>query len=169
MYQGNLCVKGIPLTLFRKYSIMGVVMLRPNADYISQETGQFLFSALLKDKIRLSDIPFELRIHFCSCYIAAFRIGYMSYERYCEELKILCDDILALDDKKKLFYKCDLISILGTYSVVDFTDFRKKVTEEEIEKFRKMLPEELLSDLQRDSRATQKLIEADLKKRGIIP
>ena len=128
---------------------------------IYRMTLHWIQDMILYGKIRLTDIPQEIRIASKGIYVTAFRVSNkISCERYVEDLQILCNDLSALksDDPSRT----DLVRLLSGYLTIN--DHKK---EDGFLDFQKNIHEEILRELRRDSEATQSALRQQLKNIGI--
>jgi len=128
-----------------------------------QSTLQWVFDMLLCNKIRLAEVPAEIR----KCggdkiYTGGFRAS-VSEEMYLENLNILLGDILDDDSYSD---KESLIRTLGDYTSKIYVS--ETITEEFLNDFRRKLPEKVLQEMYRGFGITADNIRAKLEKQGII-
>lgn len=108
-------------------------------DYLYQEAVQLINDLLLNDRIRLSEIPKELRLSKTSIYSSALRISNgLSCQRYIEDLKILCKDILTSD----INLQRDMKSYLECYLLLNNYEGNER-----FERFKKVVQKKVLSKL----------------------
>lgn len=103
-----------------------------------QITLQWIEKMLFYDKIRLKDIPAEIRISSTDIYIIAFRISRnKTCHQYLQDLKVLCSDLITMKNQDPM--KSKLLRILS--NALKFHDFGEK---QEFVNFQKNMPEILL-------------------------
>lgn len=123
-----------------------------------QITLQWIEKMLFYDKIRLKDIPAEIRISSTDIYIIAFRISRnITCQRYLQDLEVLCLDLTAMKNQDPM--KSKLLRILS--NALKFHDFGEK---QEFVNFQKNMPEILLRQLQAKEQAIQKNIKNQFRK-----
>jgi hypothetical protein len=129
--------------------------------YLYDTALRWINDMLLCNRIRLKDVPRDIRTASC-VYVSAFRISRgISCERYIEDLAILRDDICSLEEG--YFYKGQLIDTLFDYlSIHDYEGDKR------IEEFERSLPEAVLREMFKRRGLTQELIRSELKNRGFI-
>lgn len=65
-----------------------------------QITLQWIEKMLFYDKIRLKDIPTEIRISSADIYIIAFRISRnKTFHQYLQDLEVLCSDLITMENQ----------------------------------------------------------------------
>ena len=81
----------------------------------SQNVTKWIMHLLVRDEMRLKDIPFEIRVTDDSIYTAAFRISSISScVRFVQDLTVLCNDIYQLDfDPRHANFKNALLRVLS--------------------------------------------------------
>lgn len=80
----------------------GKLYKTPNDCLLIQSTLNFIENMLLYDKVRIKDVPLNLRTIKTSLYISALRISRgISQERYIEDLNLLKSDIQYIHNNKK--------------------------------------------------------------------
>ena len=123
-----------------------------------QITLQWIEKMLFYDKVRLKDIPTEVRATSADIYIVAFRISRnITYQRYLQDLEVLCLDLTAMKNQDPM--KSKLLRILS--NALKFHDFGEK---QEVVNFQKNMPEILLRQLQAKEQAVQNNIRDQFKK-----
>lgn len=123
-----------------------------------QITLQWIEKMLFYDKVRLKDIPTEVRATSADIYIVAFRISRnISCQRYLQDLEVLCLDLTAMKNQDPM--KSKLLRILS--NALKFHDFGEK---QEFVNFQKNMPEILLRQLQAKEQAVQNNIRDQFKK-----
>ena len=123
-----------------------------------QITLQWIEKMLFYDKIRLKDIPAEIRISSTDIYIIAFRISRnKTCHQYLQDLKVLCSDLITMENQDPM--KSKLLRILSNALI--FHDFGEK---QELVDFQKNMPEILLRQLQAKEQAIQKNIKNQFRK-----
>ena len=97
---------------------------------------------ILRNEIRLRDVPADIRRSSEKIYICAFRASRScSCNRFISDVQVLCDDITMLydnDDEKK----ARLIALLSQY--LQLSDYKG---EERFESFKKNMDEKILREL----------------------
>ncbi|WP_276688229.1 hypothetical protein [Ruminococcus callidus] len=112
-----------------------------------QITLQWIEQMLFYDKIRLKDIPTEIRISSADIYIIAFRISRnKTCHQYLQDLEVLCSDLITMENQDPM--KSKLLRILS--NALKFHDFGEK---QELVDFQKNMPEILLRQLQAKEQA----------------
>ena len=134
-------------------------------DYLYQQALLWTGDMLNCNKIRLSDVAFEIRTSSPSIYHKAFIVSnYISCTRYIEDLKTLCGDILNLDNS--YFYRNDLLKTLS-HALYGIT--RKNYSGVgEFEDFKREIPEKILSELREVDGFICESIRIELKKQEFI-
>ena len=123
-----------------------------------QITLQWIEKMLFYDKVRLKDIPTEVRATSADIYIVAFRISRnITCQRYLQDLEVLCLDLTAMKNQDPM--KSKLLRILS--NALKFHDFGEK---QEFVNFQKNMPEILLRQLQAKEQAVQNNIRDQFKK-----
>lgn len=123
-----------------------------------QITLQWIEKILFYDKVRLKDIPTEIRATSADIYIVAFRISRnITCQRYLQDLEVLCLDLTAMKNQDPM--KSKLLRILS--NALKFHDFGEK---QELVDFQKNMPEILLRQLQAKEQAIQKNIKNQFRK-----
>ena len=123
-----------------------------------QITLQWIEKILFYDKVRLKDIPTEVRATSADIYIVAFRISRnITCQRYLQDLEVLCLDLTAMKNQDPM--KSKLLRILS--NALKFHDFGEK---QEFVNFQKNMPEILLRQLQAKEQAIQKNIKNQFRK-----
>ena len=123
-----------------------------------QITLQWIEKMLFYDKVRLKDIPTEVRATSADIYIVAFRISRnITCQRYLQDLEMLCLDLTAMKNQDPM--KSKLLRILS--NALKFHDFGEK---QEFVNFQKNMPEILLRQLQAKEQAVQNNIRDQFKK-----
>lgn len=123
-----------------------------------QITLQWIEKILFYDKVRLKDIPTEIRATSADIYIVAFRISRnITCQRYLQDLEMLCLDLTAMKNQDPM--KSKLLRILS--NALKFHDFGEK---QEFVNFQKNMPEILLRQLQAKEQAVQNNIRDQFKK-----
>lgn len=123
-----------------------------------QITLQWIEKILFYDKVRLKDIPTEIRATSADIYIVAFRISRnITCQRYLQDLEVLCLDLTAMKNQDPM--KSKLLRILS--NALKFHDFGEK---QEFVNFQKNMPEILLRQLQAKEQAIQKNIKNQFRK-----
>ena len=123
-----------------------------------QITLQWIEKMLFYDKVRLNDIPTEVRATSADIYIVAFRISRnITCQRYLQDLEVLCLDLTAMKNQDPM--KSKLLRILS--NALKFHDFGEK---QEFVNFQKNMPEILLRQLQAKEQAVQNNIRDQFKK-----
>lgn len=120
----------------------------------------FLEKMLLYDRIMLSEIPRNIRVSHRLIYISAFRISRdesIPCERFINDLKLLCSDILSLDKKSKS--RTDLIEVL--FSQLNFNEHKG---EKSFVDFKKNIPKDILYEMRRNRSATVNNLRNQLRK-----
>lgn len=112
-----------------------------------QITLQWIEQMLFYDKMRLKDIPTEIRISSADIYIIAFRISRnKTCHQYLQDLEVLCSDLITMENQDPM--KSKLLRILS--NALKFHDFGEK---QELVDFQKNMPEILLRQLQAKEQA----------------
>ena len=71
-----------------------------------QITLQWIEKILFYDKVRLKDIPTEIRATSADIYIVAFRISRnITCQRYLQDLEVLCLDLTAIKNQDQAIQK----------------------------------------------------------------
>lgn len=121
-------------------------------------TLQWIEKMLFYDKVRLKDIPTEIRMTSADIYIVAFRISRnITCQRYLQDLEVLCLDLTAMKNQDPM--KSKLLRILS--NALKFHDFGEK---QEFVNFQKNMPKILLQQLQAKEQAVQNNIRDQFKK-----
>ncbi len=77
-----------------------------------QITLQWIEKMLFYDKVRLKDIPTEIRATSADIYIVAFRISRnITCQRYLQDLEVLCLDLITMENQDPM--KSKLLRILS--------------------------------------------------------
>jgi hypothetical protein len=135
-------------------------------EYLYKSALLWICDMLLYDKIRLKDIPFEIRTSDTGTYVVAFRLSReISRERLFEDITILCEDICALEED--YFCREQLLSKLADNIWRDsyFGDSREK---QDYEDFRKTISEKLLREVRESDRIRAEHLRTELEKYGLI-
>ena len=123
-----------------------------------QITLQWIEKMLFYDKVRLKDIPTEVRATSADIYIVAFRISRnITCQRYLQDLEVLCLDLTAMKNQDPM--KSKLLRILS--NALKFHDCGEK---QAFVNFQKNMPEILLRQLQAKEQAVQNNIRDQFKK-----
>lgn len=121
-------------------------------------TLQWIEKMLFYDKVRLKDIPTEIRMTSADIYIVAFRISRnITCQRYLQDLEVLCLDLTAMKNQDPM--KSKLLRILS--NALKFHDFGEK---QEFVNFQKNMPKNLLQQLRAKEQAVQNSIRDQFKK-----
>lgn len=117
-----------------------------------ESTLQWACDMLLCDKIRLEDVPKEIRATSGAIYITALRISnIISCERFVQDLTILAQDICTLPPDHPNRHR--LIQVLR-----DRIEINDHKGEDALESFQKNLFPEILQELQRSDAATHEML-----------
>lgn len=130
---------------------------------LCSKTLQLLENMVLYNKIRLQDIPREIRLEDDTLYIYAFRLSSrraFPCERFIEDLNTLCEDICSLEDNNR--YKYWLVGQLS-----DQLSINEHKEDERIVNYEKNLNEEVLRELLKRRYSSQEVIKQQLKNFGI--
>lgn len=123
-----------------------------------QITLQWIEKMLFYDKVRLKDIPTEIRATSADIYIVAFRISRnKTCHQYLQDLEVLCSDLITMENQDSI--KSKLLRILS--NALKFHDFGEK---QEFVNFQKNMPKNLLQQLQAKEQAVQNNIRDQFKK-----
>lgn len=123
-----------------------------------QITLQWIEKMLFYDKVRLKDIPTEIRAISADIYIVAFRISRnKTCHQYLQDLEVLCSDLITMENQDPM--KSKLLRILS--NALKFHDFGEK---QEFVNFQKNMPKNLLQQLQAKEQAVQNNIRDQFKK-----
>ena len=126
--------------------------------FFRQEALQWIQSMLLCDEIRLKDIPKKIRTSSSSTYSAALRVSNkLSFNRFIQDMKILCQDIYTADDEAK---QEELISVLAAY-----LNINDHGNEAGFIEFKENIYEPILQKLQTRSRTVSEVIRKGLDNR----
>lgn len=121
-------------------------------------TLQWIEKMLFYDKVRLKDIPTEIRATSADIYIVAFRISRnKTCHQYLQDLEVLCSDLITMENQDSI--KSKLLRILS--NALKFHDFGEK---QEFVNFQKNMPKNLLQQLQAKEQAVQNNIRDQFKK-----
>lgn len=111
----------------------------------------WIMDMILKDEIRLRDVPADVRISSNLIYVAAFRASRScSCRRFVSDVKVLCGDIVTLydtDDRRK----AQLTALLS-----DTLQLSYYKGDEYFEDFKKDMDEQVLQELHRYGYAHRK-------------
>lgn len=120
-------------------------------------TLQWIEKMLFYDKVRLKDIPTEIRATSADIYIVAFRISRnKTCHQYLQDLEVLCSDLITMENQDSI--KSKLLRILS--NALKFHDFGEK---QEFINFQKNMPKNLLQQLQ----AKEQTVQYHLKKQKV--
>ena len=120
----------------------------------------FLEEMLLYDRIKLSEIPQNIRVSHRPIYISAFRISRdesIPCDRFINDLELLCSDILSLDKRSKS--RKNLIEVL--FSQLNFNDHKG---EKSFVDFKKNMPKDILYEMRRNRSADVNDLRTQLRK-----
>mgnify|MGYP007083915063 CR=1 FL=1 len=121
-----------------------------------QNALHWIKSMLLYDKIRLKEIPQEIRFSNNIIYITALRISNgISVNRLIEDLEVLCGDICSLNEKNR--YSEKLLRIFSAY--LNINNYKE---EERFVSFQNNICKEILCALQRSNKSIQENIRQQL-------
>lgn len=122
-----------------------------------QNALHWIKSMLLYDKIRLKEIPQEIRFSNNIIYITALRISNgISVNRLIEDLEVLCGDICSLNEKNRCSEK--LLRIFSAY--LNINNYKE---EERFVSFQNNICKEILCALQRSNKSiTMNILRQDL-------
>ncbi len=121
-------------------------------------TLQWIEKMLFYDKVRLKDIPTEIRATSADIYIVAFRISRnKTCHQYLQDLEVLCSDLITMENQDSI--KSKLLRILS--NALKFHDFGEK---QEFVNFQKNMPKNLLRQLQAKEQAVQNNIRDQFQK-----
>lgn len=124
----------------------------------------WLFVEVLEDRIRLQDIPRDIRLVCDSLYTAAFRhSSWTSAARYIENLNTLSADIVSLDLKDT--QRARLLRELADYMHRPLDDCNGG---KEIEEYRRNFNGKLSEELSESERVRTGALLAELKAQGYI-
>lgn len=127
-----------------------------------QNALHWIKSMLLYDKIRLKEIPQEIRFSNNIIYITALRISNgISVNRLIEDLEVLCGDICSLNEKNRCSEK--LLRIFSAY--LNINNYKE---EERFVSFQNNICKEILCALQRSNKSTQENIRQQLENLRIM-
>lgn len=113
---------------------------------------------ILKNELRLRDVPGEIRRTSKLIYIAAFRASRsVSCFRFISDLQVLCEDIALLPDTDKK-RKSELIALLS--DTLQLSDYKG---DERFEAFKKDMDEDVLRELHSYEYAHGKQLQAMLR------
>lgn len=116
---------------------------------------EWIGEMILKDEIRLRDIPPDVRRSSNLIYISAFRASRnCSCNRFISDIQVLCQDIIMLYDTDHC-RKAQLIALLS--DTLQLSDYKG---DERFESFKKDMDEQILRELQSYEHAHGKQLEA---------
>lgn len=124
----------------------------------------WMSSMLLADKLRLKDIPQDVRTADYGLYIAALRLSRdISVERFVEDLTVLSEDASGLD--KDNWQSGQILRLLADNAWMD-DYFGKEV--KNLEVFRKGFSDKLLRELSEGEQLRADHLRAEFEKYGLI-
>ena len=113
-----------------------------NIEELYQDVVSWIGELILKDEIRLRDVPPDVRRSSDSIYISAFRTSRScSCGRLISDVQVLCDDIIMLYDTDNQ-RKAQLIALLS--DTLQLSDYKG---DERFEAFKKDMDEKILREL----------------------
>lgn len=113
-----------------------------NIEELYQDVVSWIGELILKDEIRLRDVPPDVRRSSDSIYISAFRTSRScSCRRFISDVQVLCDDIIMLYDTDNQ-RKAQLIALLS--DTLQLSDYKG---DERFEAFKKDMDEKILREL----------------------
>ena len=129
-----------------------------NIDELYRDVVSWIRELILKDEIRLRDVPPDVRRSSDSIYVYAFRASRScSCRRFISDVKVLCEDIVMLYDNDER-RKARLVALLS--DTLQLSDYKG---DECFETFKKDMDEKILRELHNYEYAHGKQLNALLR------